>query len=86
MSLPVAVLRLFQQQMDRLRSEECLLERVVIASGTGSLKDDVQRDVIAVWRRAINGDQVATPREKKGADQMRSALGMIGIGMTVDNG
>ena len=75
---------MFQEHVDRLRAEECLSDRLVIASGSATLKDEVNRELVAIWSRAANVGRPQDKAPRKSADRMKSQLGSIGIGMKVD--
>jgi hypothetical protein len=60
--------------LPRLRAEESMLEAERLAVGTGSLRPEKSKAILARWRRQVQADVKATPAP-------RELLAAAGIGV-----
>jgi hypothetical protein len=77
MEMPQVALMMFQSQMARLRAQECLIGRLVIAMGSGSVKEADHNRIYAAWQKEAGMETTAIKQDSK---QIKARLGAFGIG------
>lgn len=76
--MPTAVLRIFEEQVEKLRAQECLMFRLIVASGSATLAKDDQARVYEAWRKSAG---LTEPPARVNKVHQKARLAAIGIGV-----